>query len=73
MIVEYDPDANAAYVGLADEIVAGGVDFTYPCPPSEIRGAMINLDFDHDGKLVGIEVLDARGVLPVELLDQGGG
>ena len=68
MIVEYDASVNAAYIKLADEIPAGGVDYTFPCPPSEIRGAMINLDFDAEGRLIGIEVLDAKAVLPPELL-----
>jgi hypothetical protein len=30
---------------------------------------MINLDFDDDDRLVGIEVLDARSRLPQRLLD----
>ena len=29
---------------------------------------MINLDFDADGRLIGIEVLDASKFLPLELL-----
>lgn len=30
---------------------------------------MINLDFDADGVLIGIEVLDARSKLPRHVLD----
>ncbi len=70
MIIKYDSKANAAYIRLADEILAGGVDYTYPCPPSEVGGAMINLDFDSDRRLVGIEILGARTVLPPEVLDR---
>ena len=31
---------------------------------------MINLDFDADGRLYGMEVLDARQLLPAEFLDR---
>jgi len=31
---------------------------------------MINLDFDVDGKLVGIEVLDATGKLPLRVIEE---
>jgi uncharacterized protein YuzE len=65
--VQYDPAANAAYLYLVDEIADCGVAFTYPCDPLEVRG-MINLDFNADGQLVGIEVLDAHSKLPPELL-----
>ncbi|MFF8315561.1 DUF2283 domain-containing protein [Streptomyces bobili] len=40
----------------------------YPCDPIEVNG-MINLDFDADGVLIGIEVLDARSKLPRHVLD----
>ena len=31
---------------------------------------MIFLDFDHDGRVIGIEVLDARSLLPTDVLEQ---
>jgi uncharacterized protein YuzE len=31
---------------------------------------MIVLDFDHDRRLIGIEILDARSLLPAEVLEQ---
>jgi uncharacterized protein YuzE len=65
----YDPEADAVYVYLADEIFAGGVKKTYPCDPLDVDG-MINLDFDGDGRLIGLEVLGAKGKLPPELLDR---
>lgn len=65
----YDPEADAVYVYFADEILAGGVKKTYPCDPLEVDG-MINLDFDRDGRLIGLEVLGAKGKLPTELLDR---
>lgn len=67
MNIKYDPDADAAYIQFATEIKAGGVEKTYPCDPTEV-GGMINLDFDADGRLVGVEVLDASMLLPPELL-----
>lgn len=39
----------------------------YPCDPVDV-GGMINLDFDEDSRLVGIEVLDARSKLPSSVL-----
>lgn len=67
--ISYDPSVDAAYIRLADQIGAGGVAFTYGCDPAEVDG-MIHLDFDADGRLVGIKVLDASTKLPPELLSQ---
>lgn len=67
MKVTYDDTVDAAYIQLADEIGARGVANTYPCDPVEV-GGMINLDFDADGRLVGIEVMDASKRLPPEVL-----
>jgi uncharacterized protein YuzE len=68
MRVTYDASVDAAYIQLVDEIGAGGVANTYPCDPRKV-GGMINLDFDHGGRLVGVEVLDASRLLPSELLE----
>ena len=65
--VEYDPEANAAYIYLTDEIPAGGVARCVPLDPIEV-GGMVNLDLDADGRILGIEVLDARGKLVPGLL-----
>ena len=67
MKIQYDRSADAAYIYIADEIGPGGVVSTYPCDPREVRG-MINLDFDADGRLVGIEVMDASKCLPPDAL-----
>jgi uncharacterized protein YuzE len=67
--ITFDPTADAAYIYLVDEIAPGGVAKTYPCDPREV-GGMINLDFDSDGRLLGIEVLDASKKLSAELLRQ---
>jgi uncharacterized protein YuzE len=67
MKIEYDPRVDAAYIYFVPEIGAGGVATTYPCDPLQVNGE-INLDFDADGRLLGIEVLDASRFLPKDLL-----
>jgi len=69
MKITYDDTADAAYIYLADEIEPGAVAKTYCCDPQEVNGH-INLDFDADGRLIGIEVLDASKRLP-ELVIKG--
>ncbi len=70
MKIKYDAEANAAYIYLAVETTyAGDVAKTYMCDTREING-MINLDFDDDGRLLGIEIMDARSKLPLEVLKQ---
>jgi uncharacterized protein YuzE len=66
MRITYDRRADAAYITLGEnEIGAGGVSRTVGCDPSR---EMINLDFDHKGYLIGIEVIDASKKLSPELL-----
>lgn len=67
MKMTYDKSVDAAYISLIDEIGAGGVKGTYVCDPNIVEG-FIHLDFDHDGRLVGIEVLDASKKLPLSIL-----
>lgn len=67
MKIKYDASVDAAYIYLADEIWLGNAAKTYPCDPIEVDG-MINLDFNWEGKLIGIEVLGASTKLPPELL-----
>ncbi|MFB8174239.1 DUF2283 domain-containing protein [Kitasatospora purpeofusca] len=66
--VTYDKTANAAYVYLTDPQVRRKVSRMYPCDPVEV-GGMINLDFDEEGRLIGVEVLAASSKLPEYLLD----
>lgn len=65
--VEYDEVADAAYIYLVDEIGHGGVARTLSIDPRE--GMMINLDFDSQGRMLGIEVLDAKSLLHTQLLE----
>lgn len=67
MRITYDPDADAAYLYLSDEIPAGGVARTVPVEALAAE-MMVNLDFDASNRLVGIEVMDASRVLPADLL-----
>lgn len=70
MKITYDKEADAAYIYLDPSLSmkSGWVAKTYPCDPQEVN-CMINLDFDEDGKLGGIEIIDASKKLPQPLLD----
>jgi uncharacterized protein YuzE len=66
--VTLDDSVNASYIYLADEPRLGWqVARTVTVPAEEIRG-MVNLDLDHDGRLIGIEIIDAASLLPDKLL-----
>ncbi|MFF4417067.1 DUF2283 domain-containing protein [Streptosporangium sp. NPDC001559] len=56
----YDPDASATYVYLHGPIPDGGV---ARCVPVD---AMVNLDLDADGRVIGIEILAAWPQAPKE-------
>jgi uncharacterized protein YuzE len=64
----YDPQANAAYVYLTDPGDSPRSVTMYACDPVSV-GGVINLDFDAEGRLVGIEVLAARSKLSAYILD----
>lgn len=65
MKVTYDRDADAAYIYVGSEHEP--VHRTYPCDPVTV-GGMINLDFDREGRLLGIEILDASRKLTPAVL-----
>lgn len=58
--VIYDVEANAAYIRLSPERVE----------ESEEVSAGIVLDYDASGRIVGMEVLDARSHLSPDLLEK---
>lgn len=58
--VTYDPEANAAYIRLSPERVE----------ESEEVSPGIVLDYDIEGRIVGMEILDARTHLSPDLLNK---
>ncbi len=68
MRVTYSQHVDAAYIYLVPPEEGVQAAKTVPCDPLE-TGAEINLDFDSDGRLVGIEVLGASRHLPRAILD----
>jgi uncharacterized protein YuzE len=66
--ITYDADADAAYIYLT-EIEPGGVATTVPGWPGT-EAFMVNLDFDAEKHLVGIEIMDASVKLPPDFLSQ---
>ena len=61
MKITYDKEANAAYISLKD-INAGEVKRTVELKED------IMLDFDKQGKLIGIEILNASKIMNKEVL-----
>lgn len=66
MRVTYDPDADAAYIYLTDAQLMPGRD-SVPVDPPEGISAWVVLDW-REGKIVGLEVLDASALLHPDLL-----
>jgi uncharacterized protein YuzE len=66
--ITYDPEANAAYVCLTDEKLEPGRQSIKASTPDGTE-AFVVLDWK-DGRLVGIEILDASQTLHQDLLDQ---
>ncbi|MBU2458922.1 MAG: DUF2283 domain-containing protein [Nanoarchaeota archaeon] len=62
MKIEYDKEADAGYIYLVDEIKEGEAAKTIELDPNII------LDFEKNGKLLGIEVLNASKVLSKDVL-----
>ncbi|GGW38459.1 hypothetical protein GCM10010503_13280 [Streptomyces lucensis JCM 4490] len=66
--VTYDGTADAAYVYFTDPRTRARSAHMYACDPAGVDG-MINLDFDAQGRLIGVEVLGAASKLPGYLLE----
>ncbi|MGE0502677.1 MAG: DUF2283 domain-containing protein [Rhizobiaceae bacterium] len=58
--LEYDPVANAAYIRFSSQ----------PVEESEEVSEGIVLDFDSDGRVVGMEFLAARDHLPRDMIEK---
>lgn len=63
MNITYDAEADTAYIKFLDEVDV------FRTVPGEGEADGVNLDFDEDGKLIGIEILEAKARLPADLLD----
>jgi len=70
MRVTYDPQADAAYLYFTDESLIPGRD-SVPCDAPEGIQAFVVMDWK-DGKIVGLEVLDASKLLHPDLLAEAG-
>jgi uncharacterized protein YuzE len=66
MRLTYDPEVDAAYIYLTEEQLMPGRDSVPVVPPAGVQ-AMVVLDWK-DGKIVGMEVLDASALLHADLL-----
>jgi uncharacterized protein YuzE len=67
MRVTYDPAADAAYIYVT-EIRDGGVAVSRLVDQA-MDGASVHVDFDHQNRLIGVEVLGASRGLPAETLE----
>lgn len=64
MRILYDRQTDTAYLQLSGNTRKAR---THACDPIDVNGE-INLDFDAEGELIGIEVQDARRLLTPDLL-----
>jgi len=67
MKIIYDNKTDIAYIDLGGKSVPEDVNLTYTCDAQQING-LINLEFSFDGRLLGLEILDATNKLPSDLL-----
>lgn len=68
MRITYDPQVDAAYIYLTGEPLAPGRESIVCNPPEGIQ-AWVVMDWK-DGKIAGLEVLDASSLLHADLLAQ---
>lgn len=66
MRVTFDAEDNVGYIHLVDDISPGRS--TQQVVVEDAHGSAVVLDFDTDGRLVGIELLSARRQLHPDLL-----
>ena len=68
MRITYDPEADAVYIHLGRETGAARRTTTQAATPDGVDGFVV-LDWE-DGRIVGIEILDASSRLSQDLLDE---
>jgi uncharacterized protein YuzE len=66
MRVTFDAEDNVGYIHLVDDISPGRS--TQQVVAEDAHGSAVVLDFDTDGRLVGLELLSARRQLHPDLL-----
>ncbi|HTJ68972.1 MAG TPA: DUF2283 domain-containing protein [Actinospica sp.] len=66
MRVTFDAEDNLGYIYLVDEIARG--EAAHQVVVEDDRGSAIVLDFDGEGRLLGLELLSARRQLHPDLL-----
>lgn len=66
MRATFDESTGATYIYIGEP---RKVAHTYVCDQEKV-GGMIHLDFDGNGKLVGIEIVNGPRHLPVEFLKE---
>ena len=62
----HDPEADAAYIYIADPIAPGGVAQSRILD-HHTPGASVTLDFDADNRLLGIELLGVSRLVPADV------
>ena len=67
MRVRFDPEANAAYIALP-RAEGASVARSHVCDVHLDESAIL-LDFDAEGRLLGVELLGASRLLPGDALD----
>jgi uncharacterized protein YuzE len=72
MRISYDPEVDAAYITVVDQI-GNGEAVKQVIVPTEETNAEFILDFDSEGSLLGIEVVGARSGLRPETIARAEG
>lgn len=70
MKITYDPEADAAYIQIADAIAPGEAARQHALIDTPNGTTQLTLDFSAEGQLLGIEVLSASQGLPADILER---
>lgn len=68
MKITYDKEADAAYVQLVDEILDGEASTQLHSIDTPGQKGEVIIDFDAEGRILGLEILGAKDVLREETL-----
>lgn len=68
MKISYDPEVDAVYIQLVDEILPGQASEQIQSIVTPGGKGEVTLDFDANGKMLGVEVLNAKEVLPESVI-----